>query len=217
VTLFDERRAPPRQPPEADLALRLQDRLGDVEIVIVRPNIEHHMLAVIFGRVSLGRFARAAAPAQVVAFSTQSSLASLPVMVERSVDMLGVKRATAGLVLPLAVAVFRITSPVANLGVAIYCAQLFGIEPSAGQLFAAMLTAVLISIGTVGLPGQASFFASIAPICIAMGVPLEMLPLLLAVEVIPDIFRTLGNVTADLAVTAIMAKRLKLESAAPGA
>jgi Na+/H+-dicarboxylate symporter len=67
-----------------------------------------------------------------------------------------------------------------------------------------MLTAMLISIGTVGLPGQVSFFASIAPICIAMGVPLEMLPLLLAVEVIPDIFRTLGNVTADMAVTRIV-------------
>ncbi|WP_312125404.1 dicarboxylate/amino acid:cation symporter [Brevundimonas sp.] len=158
-------------------------------------------LVMIFGRVSLTRFARAAAPAQVVAFSTQSSLASLPVMVERAVDELGVRRATAGLVLPLAVAVFRITSPVANLGVALYCAHLFGIEPSAGQLIAAMLTAALISVGTVGLPGQVSFFASIAPVCIAMGVPLEMLPLLLAVEVIPDIFRTLGNVTADLAVT----------------
>jgi Na+/H+-dicarboxylate symporter len=172
-----------------------------ISIACIGIGLIFYPLAVIFGRVSLGRFARAAAPAQVVAFSTQSSLASLPVMVERSVDMLGVKRATAGLVLPLAVAVFRITSPVANLGVAIYCAHLFGIEPSAGQLFAAMLTAVLISIGTVGLPGQASFFASIAPICIAMGVPLEMLPLLLAVEVIPDIFRTLGNVTADMAVT----------------
>ena len=158
-------------------------------------------LAVVFGRVSFGRFARAVAPAQVVAFSTQSSLASLPVMVERAVDALGVRKATAGLVLPLAVAVFRITSPVANLGVALYCAHLFGIEPSAGQLVAAMLTAALISVGTVGLPGQVSFFASIAPICIAMGVPLEMLPLLLAVEVIPDIFRTVGNVTADLAVT----------------
>ena len=172
-----------------------------ISIACIGIGLIFYPLAVIFGRVSLGRFARAAAPAQVVAFSTQSSLASLPVMVERSVDMLGVKRATAGLVLPLAVAVFRITSPVANLGVAIYCAHLFGIEPSAGQLLAAMLTAVLISIGTVGLPGQASFFASIAPICIAMGVPLEMLPLLLAVEVIPDIFRTLGNVTADMAVT----------------
>ena len=172
-----------------------------ISIACIGVGLLFYPLAVIFGRISLGRFARAAAPAQVVAFSTQSSLASLPVMVERSVDMLGVPRATAGLVLPLAVAIFRVTSPVANLGVAIYCAHLFGIEPSAGQLVAAMLTAMLISIGTVGLPGQVSFFASIAPICIAMGVPLEMLPLLLAVEVIPDIFRTLGNVTADMAVT----------------
>jgi Na+/H+-dicarboxylate symporter len=51
---------------------------------------------------------------------------------------------------------------------------------------------------------ETSFFASIAPICIAMGVPLELLPLLLAVEVVPDIFRTLGNVTADLAVVRIV-------------
>lgn len=175
-----------------------------ISIACIGVGLLFYPLAVIFGRVSLGRFVRAAAPAQVVAFSTQSSLASLPVMVERSVDMLGVPRATAGLVLPLAVAIFRVTSPVANLGVAIYCAHLFGIEPSMGQLVAAMLTAMLISIGTVGLPGQVSFFASIAPICIAMGVPLEMLPLLLAVEVIPDIFRTLGNVTADMAVTRIV-------------
>jgi proton glutamate symport protein len=172
-----------------------------ISIACMGAGLIFYPLVMIFGKISLGRFARAAAPAQVVAFSTQSSLASLPVMVERAVDNLGVKRSTAGLVLPLAVAIFRITSPVANLGVAIYCAHLFGIQPSGGQIMAAMLTAALISIGTVGLPGQVSFFASIAPICIAMGVPLEMLPLLLAVEVIPDIFRTLGNVTADLAVT----------------
>ena len=161
-------------------------------------------LVVAFGKVSFAGFARGVAPAQVVAFSTQSSLASLPVMVERAVDALGVSRPTAGLVLPLAVAVFRITSPVANLGVVIYCAHLFGIEPSMGQLVAAGLTAVLVSIGSVGLPGQISFFVSIAPICIAMGVPLEILPLLLAVEVIPDIFRTVGNVTADMAVARIV-------------
>ncbi len=171
-----------------------------ISLACIGIGLVFYPLVMILGRVSLGRFARAAAPAQVVAFSTQSSLASLPVMVERAVDDLGVRRATAGLVLPLAVAVFRITSPVANLGVALYCAHLFGLQPSMGQLGAAMLTAMLISIGTVGLPGQVSFFASIAPICIAMGVPLEMLPLLLAVEVIPDIFRTLGNVTADMAV-----------------
>ncbi len=161
-------------------------------------------VAIVFGRVSLARFTRAAAPAQVVAFSTQSSLASLPVMVERAVDFLGVARPTAGLVLPLAVALFRITSPVANLAVVIYCAHLFGVEISMAHILAGMLTAILVSIGSVGLPGQISFFVSIAPICVAMGVPVEVLPLLLAVEVIPDIFRTVGNVTADLAVARIV-------------
>ena len=163
-----------------------------------------YVVAVAFGRVSLGRFAHAVAPAQVVAFSTQSSLACLPVMVERARDHLGVSAATAGLVLPLAVAVFRITSTVANLAVCIYVAHLYGIALTPGVLFVGAVTALAISVAAVGLPGQVSFFASIAPICLAMGLPLEVLPLLLAVEVIPDIFRTIGNVTADLAVARIV-------------
>ncbi|GLS01052.1 amino acid:proton symporter [Brevundimonas denitrificans] len=166
-----------------------------------------YVVAVVFGRVSLGRFARAVAPAQVVAFSTQSSLACLPVMVERAIDRLGVSPATAGLVLPLAVAVFRITSTVANLAVCIYVAHLYGIALTPGVLFAGGVTALAISVGTVGLPGQVSFFASIAPIALVMGLPLEVLPLLLAVEVVPDIFRTIGNVTADLAAARIVEGR----------
>jgi proton glutamate symport protein len=166
-----------------------------------------YVVAVVFGRVSLGRFARAVAPAQVVAFSTQSSLACLPVMVERAIDRLGVSPATAGLVLPLAVAVFRITSTVANLAVCIYVAHLYGIPLTPGVLFAGAVTALAISVGTVGLPGQVSFFASIAPIALVMGLPLEVLPLLLAVEVVPDIFRTIGNVTADLAAARIVEGR----------
>ena len=166
-----------------------------------------YVVAVVFGRVGLGRFARAAAPAQVVAFSTQSSLACLPVMVERARDRLGVSAATAGLVLPLAVAVFRITSTVANLAVCIYVAHLYGIELSLGVLVAGAVAALAISVGTVGLPGQVSFFASIAPIALAMSLPLEVLPLLLAVEVVPDIFRTVGNVTADLAAARIVEGR----------
>ena len=170
-------------------------------------------LAVLFGRVSLGRFARAAAPAQVVAFSTQSSLASLPVMIERARDWLGVPQTSAGLVLPLAVAVFRVTSPVANLAVCLYVAQLNGVDLSLSALVAGGLTAIAVSIASVGLPGQVSFFAAVGPICLAMGLPLGVLPLLLAVEVIPDIFRTVGNVTADLAATRIVAG----EDAAPEA
>ena len=158
-----------------------------------------------FGRIGLKRFLLAAAPAQVVAFSTQSSLASLPVMVERARDTLGVSSASAGLVLPLAVAVFRLTSPVANLAVCLYVAQLYGVHLSPGVLVAGGLTALAVSVASVGLPGQVSFFASIGPICLAMGLPIGVLPLLLAVEVVPDIFRTIGNVTADLAATRIIA------------
>ena len=178
-----------------------------VVLVLVGLILLTYVVAVVFGRVSLGRFARAVAPAQVVAFSTQSSLACLPVMVERAIDRLGVSAATAGLVLPLAVAVFRISSTVANLAVCIYVAHLYGIPLTPGVLFAGAVTALAISVGTVGLPGQVSFFASIAPIALVMGLPLEVLPLLLAVEVVPDIFRTIGNVTADLAAARIVEGR----------
>lgn len=175
-----------------------------VSLAIIGLILILYVVATLAGRIGLVRFARGAAPAQVVAFSTQSSLASLPIMVERAVAGLGVSRATAGLVLPLAVAVFRITSPVANLAVVIYCAHLFGVEISLPVMIAGGLTAMAISVGTVGLPGQISFFASVAPIALAMGVPLQVLPLLLAVEVVPDIFRTVGNVTADLAAARIV-------------
>ena len=163
-----------------------------------------YAVATAFGRISLGRFAQAVAPAQVVAFSTQSSLASLPAMVDRARTALGIRASTAGLVLPLAVAVFRLTSPVANLAVCLYVAQLNGIELGLPALIAGGLTAFAVSIASVGLPGQVSFFAAVGPICLAMGCPLGVLPLLLAVEVVPDILRTVGNVTADLAATRII-------------
>ncbi|MBY9066764.1 dicarboxylate/amino acid:cation symporter [Hyphomonas sp. WL0036] len=161
-------------------------------------------LAAIFAGVGPLRFARAVSEAQVVAFSTQSSIGTLPVMVESARRNLDVPEHVAGLVLPLSVAVFRLTSPVANLAVALFICHVSGITPTPGQMLAAGLVAFAVSISSVGLPGQVSFFVSVVPICFAMGAPIELLPLLLAVEVIPDIFRTVGNVTADLAVTAIL-------------
>lgn len=165
-----------------------------------------YLLAALFGRAGPLRFARAIAPAQVVAFSTQSSLGTLPVMVEIARKSLGVPEHVAGLVLPLAVAVFRLTSPVANLAVVLFICHVSGIEPTLPQMVAAGLVAFAVSISSVGLPGQVSFFVSVAPICFALGAPIDLLPLLLAVEVIPDIFRTVGNVTADLTVTAILGR-----------
>lgn len=165
-----------------------------------------YVLAVTIGRVPLGRWARATSPVLAAAFATQSSLACLPAMIERSRDDLGVPQRVANLVLPLAVAVFRMTSPAVNLAVCVFVAHVYGLHPSALQYAGAVFLALAVSIGSVGLPGQVSFIVSVAPICIALGLPIDLLPILLAVEVAPDIFRTLGNVTGDMAVTAILAR-----------
>ena len=163
------------------------------------------LLGTLGGRVTLARFARAAAPSQAVAISTQSSLASLPSML-RGAETLGIPVSAAGVVLPLAVAIFRATGPAMNLAVALYVAHWAGITLGPAQIAAGIATASITTLGAVSLPGQVSFVTSIAPICAAMGVPVELLGILIAVETIPDIFRTLGNVSMDLGVTATVAR-----------
>lgn len=162
-------------------------------------------VAVFGGRVPLGRFIAAVVPAQAVALSTQSSLATLPTML-KCCEKLGIPTLTAGVALPIAVAIFRITSPGMNLGVAIYVAHWFGIPLSPANLIAGAVVAGTTTLGTVSLPGQASFLTSVTPIAVAMGVPLEPLALLLAVEMIPDLVRTVGNVTMDVAATSFLAR-----------
>jgi Na+/H+-dicarboxylate symporter len=71
-------------------------------------------------------------------------------------------------------------------------------------MIGAILVAFAVSVGSVGLPGQVSFIASVAPICAALGLPVDVLGILVAVEILPDIFRTIGNVTADVAVTVLV-------------
>jgi proton glutamate symport protein len=156
--------------------------------------------------IPLRRFAAAAAPAQAVAFSTRSSLAAMPAMIESAQSRLGLPHATTSLVLPLAVALMRVTSPLAIMVSAIFAAAFYAIPLTAGQIAAGAAIAVVTSLGSVGLPGQVSLVAVRIPVFAVMGVPLEVLGLLLAVDVIPDTFRTVGNVTAHLSVTAIVAR-----------
>lgn len=150
-------------------------------------------------------FIRAAIPAQSVAISTQSSLASLPTMVEGA-KQLGVGSQSTDIVLPMAVAIFRATSPAMNLAVAIYVAHWLGIELSVQQLALGVAVAFITTLGSVSLPGTVSFIAAVAPICMVMGIPIEPLGLLVAIETFPDIMRTLGNVTMDIAVTGTVAR-----------
>jgi Na+/H+-dicarboxylate symporter len=132
-------------------------------------------------------------------------------MLEAALRGLQIQPRVADVILPLAVAIFRFTSPVANLAVCFFIAHLYNLEPSLIQIIGAVVVAYAVSIAAVGLPGQVSFIASIAPICLALGVPTEVLGILIAVEVIPDIFRTLGNVTGDLAATSILARNASRE------
>ena len=122
-------------------------------------------------------------------------------------EQAGVPAQTAGITLPLAVAIFRSTGPAMNLAVAIYVASWFGMQLTAANLAAGVIVASITTLGAVSLPGSISFVSSIAPIAAAMGVPIAPLGLLVAIETFPDIIRTLGNVTWDLATTTALSAR----------
>jgi len=166
-----------------------------------------YFVAVFAGGQRLRQFAAGILPAQVIAASTQSSLATLPAMVDIAQNRLGCSPGAAALVLPLAVSLFRITSPVQYIGVSCFIAWIYGVELSASQLAVGAALAVVISLGSVGMPGQVSLIATNMPVVQAMGLPVAPLGLMLAVETIPDAFATLGNVTGDLTATAIAARQ----------
>ena len=166
-----------------------------------------YVVALVAAREGLRRFAGALVPVQVIAGSTQSSLASLPAMIDSARNRLGYPAALTSLVLPMAVSLFRITSPAQYIAVASFIAWLYGIDISASQYSVAVLLAAAISMGSTGLPGQANFMTNNMPITQSLGLPVEPLGVLLAVDTIPDVFCTIGNTTGDMAATAIIAKR----------
>lgn len=171
-----------------------------VSIVGLAVTLIGYPLAVFRGGIPLGKFVRAMLPPQSVAVSTRSSLASLPAMLG-SARQLGIRDEVADVSLPIAVALFRATGPAMNVAVAVYVAHWLGLEPTLGQIIAATGVGAVMSYAAISLPGEITFISSIAPIGMALGVPIAPLALLVAVEMIPDVVRTFGNVTLDVAVT----------------
>jgi Na+/H+-dicarboxylate symporter len=157
-------------------------------------------VAVFWGRISLRRFAAGVAPSQMVALGTQSSVASLPVML-KSADALGVSEETADVTLPLAVSIFRFVGPPLTLTYAVYAAAMAGTPPSLGLMVFGAAIALLMEFAGVGLPNQVSLFALAAPAFAALGAPLGFLPVFLSVDVIPDAIATTGIVSMDVAAT----------------
>lgn len=169
--------------------------------------IAAYPLALMIGRVPLKLFSRALLPPEGIAISTRSSLACLPAMLT-SARELGVRDEVADVSLPIAVALFRATGPAMNTAVAIYVAYAVGVHPGPGAIIAAILVGAVMSYPAISLPGEISYISSIAPIALALGAPIAPLALLVAVEMIPDIFRTLGNVTFDVALTTLVDRSL---------
>ncbi|MEO7103011.1 MAG: dicarboxylate/amino acid:cation symporter [Gemmatimonadaceae bacterium] len=162
-----------------------------------------YLIAVFAGRVSLIRFARAIAPAQIVGFSSRSSLASLPPMIEAA-EALELPPAITGFLLPLAVSTFKLGATIAITTSSLFLARMYGVPISPSQLASIAISAVLLSFSVPGIPGGVLLI--MVPVLRSVGIPAEGIGILLAVDVIPDMFRTLTNVTADMTAALITAR-----------
>jgi Na+/H+-dicarboxylate symporter len=166
-------------------------------------------VAALFGGISVRRFARAAAPAQAMAVATRSSLASLPALIEGSRQELGERPGVTGFVLPLAVATFKINTPISDLVGPIFLAHLYGVPLSTAQIVTMTLVTIAMSFSNPGIPSGGLFVVT-APVMLAAGIPLDGIALLVAADAIPDIFNTVINVTGDMTVAAIVAREAPL-------
>jgi Na+/H+-dicarboxylate symporter len=161
--------------------------------------------ATLSGRVPAWQFIRAALPAQAVAFSSRSSLAALPALIESARTRLGMSDEITGFFLPFATAMFRVAAPFSMTAGAVFLARLYGITMSPAQLGTVVVTAVLTSFSAPGIPGGSIIV--LVPVLTSIGLPIEGLGILLGVDTIPDIFRTTANVTGQLAAATIVARR----------
>jgi Na+/H+-dicarboxylate symporter len=163
--------------------------------------------AVIFGGISLKTFARAALPAQAVAFSSRSSLAALPAMLEPVRERLGMPVAFSSFIFPLAVTLFRCGAAIGQVIGTLFVAKLYGVALGPPQLAAIAATTIVTTFSIPGIPGGSIIM--IVPVLLAAGVPAEGVGLLLGVDTIPDMFRTTANVTGDVAAAVILSRRAR--------
>src|SRR6266496_4193924 len=161
-------------------------------------------MAALAGRVPVLRFARAVFPAQAVAFSSSSSLASLPALIDGSERKLCLPPNVTGMVLPLAVSTFKVATPAIWLVAAIFLARLYGVQLALTQLLVIALAGILTSFSVPGVPH--GWLLVISPLVATMGIPAEGIGLLIAVDAIPDIFATTLNVTGDMVAAALVSR-----------
>lgn len=160
-------------------------------------------VAAVARRVPMRRFARAALPAQLIAFSSSSSIASLPALVDGAERVLGMPERVRGFVLPLAASTFKIAAPVSWTIGALFVARFYGLELHAGQLATIAFASVFLAFSAPGVPRGA--FLMLTPLFLAVGLPAEGIGILIAVDAIPDLFATVLNATGHLTAAVLVA------------
>jgi len=168
--------------------------------------------AILLGRVPLKRFLQATAPALAVAFSSRSSLAALPAAIQGAKTRLGLPEEIHGFVISLAASMFRVGGAITEIVAAAFVARLYGVELFPGQIVTILIAVVFTSLTIPGIP--AGSVIVMAPVLAAAGVPVEGMGVLLAVDIIPDMFRTSANVLGWLTVGTILGRKRRVQAAA---
>ena len=163
-----------------------------------------YVAAVVIGRVPLRRFAAAVAPAQVIALGSRSSSAALPAMIEAARDILRLPAPIISFVLPTAVAVFRVSAPISFVLGALFLGKLYGVDLDATQIAWLVLISILLSLSVPPVPSGSLFL--MAPVFAELGIPVEGVAILIAIDVIPDLLKTTTIVTAHMASAVVVAR-----------
>ncbi|QGU94675.1 cation:dicarboxylase symporter family transporter [Clostridium bovifaecis] len=156
----------------------------------------------ILGRVNPIRFFKKFWPVMLVAFSTSSSNATIPVSLEACEERLGASKSVASFTIPLGATVNMDGTAIMQGVATIFIAQLVGVDLTMYQMLMVVLTATLASVGTAGVPGAGIVMLSM--VLQQVGLPLEGIALILSVDRLLDMLRTVVNVAGDAAATIIM-------------
>jgi len=162
-----------------------------------------YVIVSLVARLPIRRFGRAALPAQLIAFSSSSSIAALPALVESAEVRLALPERVAGFVLPLAVSTFKIGAPVSWSAGAVFVGWFYGIPLPFGSIAVIAFAAVFLSFAAPGIPRGA--FIMLTPLFLTIGLPAEGIGILIAVDAIPDTFATVLNTTGNLAAAVLVA------------
>ena len=146
------------------------------------------------GGVSLRELGSAILPAQTIAFTSRSSLAALPVLLTDVQSKLRLPASVAGFVLPLCASIFKLNSPITWPLGAVLVSRLYGVDFGGTNLVIFAIGSVILSLTVPGIP-SGGFFVQ-APLYLAVGLPPEGLGILIAVDFIPDLFKTTLNLTS---------------------